>query len=52
MTPAVYSAVHWIGPREKRVPDRECNQGYKGTTATPVPHHRQRLPATVVYTRL
>ena len=28
LTPGVYSGVNWIGPREKRVPDRECDQGY------------------------
>ena len=28
LTPGVYSGVNWIGLREKRVPDRECDQGY------------------------
>ena len=29
LTPGVYSGVNWIGLREKRVPARECDQGYK-----------------------
>ena len=28
LTPCVYSAVNWIGLREKQVHDRECDQGY------------------------
>ena len=28
LTPGVYSGENWIGLREKRVPDRECDQGY------------------------
>ena len=28
LTPGVYSGVNWIGLRGKRVPDRECDQGY------------------------
>ena len=28
LTPCVYSGVNRIGLKEKRVPDRECDQGY------------------------
>ena len=39
LTPDVYSGVDRIGPREKRVTDRECDHGYrqfraKGQTST------------------
>ena len=28
LTPRVYGGVNWIGPRERRLPERECDPGY------------------------
>ena len=42
LTAGVYSGENWIGPRENRVPDRECDQGYmQSRLESQLGHHRR-----------